>query len=225
MRLIEWAQFILGVSMLLAGVGIFVIQLFGVFKFEYVLNRMHAAAMGDTLGIGISLTGLIILSGISFTSLKMMLVIVFLWLASPVSSHLIARLEVTTNEHLQELCKLPFAEDENSVADEICKNQSSVRNNGVKEKSNGSKVPCEETVSVQNKTANKKVNTSKELCKSKVGVQNKVAQNKAAKKEGNTLPEAGGTVQKKKTEARKIPVGGKKEKHKKRASEGEEKTC
>ena len=61
-------------------------------------NRMHAAAIGDTLGIGFALLGLIVISGFNFTSLKLFLVIVFLWFSSPVSSHLIARLEVSTNE-------------------------------------------------------------------------------------------------------------------------------
>ncbi len=107
MRLTEWIQFLLGTGFLLVGIGIFVVQLLGVFKFKYVLNRMHAAAMGDTLGIGISLLGLMILSGFNFTTLKMGLVIVFLWCASPVSSHLIARLEVTTNEKLEESCEVP----------------------------------------------------------------------------------------------------------------------
>ena len=107
MRVIEWIQFLLGVSLLIGGLFIFVVQLVGVFKFRFVLNRMHAAAMGDTLGIMISLTGLIILTGFNFTSLKMALIIVFLWMASPVSSHLIARLEVTTNEHLEDFCELP----------------------------------------------------------------------------------------------------------------------
>ena len=116
MEILEWVRFILGVGLLLAGLGIFLLQIFGVFKFKYVLNRMHAAAMGDTLGIGVSLTGLIILSGLNFTSLKMALIIVFLWLASPVSSHLISRLEVVTNEHLEENCALPDAGWE----DELC---------------------------------------------------------------------------------------------------------
>ena len=78
--------------------GIFLVEMIGVFRFKYVLNRMHAAAMGDTLGIGFALAGLILMSGFTFTSVKLLLVIVFLWFASPVSSHLIARLEVTTNE-------------------------------------------------------------------------------------------------------------------------------
>ncbi len=106
MILIEWLQFAAGVVFLLAGLGVFAVQVFGVFKFDYVLNRMHAAAMGDTLGIGISLVGLIILSGWNFASLKMALIIVFLWNASPVSSHLIARLEATTNPHPERYCEM-----------------------------------------------------------------------------------------------------------------------
>ena len=116
MQILEWVRFICGAGLLLAGLGIFLLQIFGVYKFKYVLNRMHAAAMGDTLGIGVSLSGLIILSGLNFTSLKMALIIVFLWLASPVSSHLISRLEVVTNEHLEEHCELPGEEWE----DELC---------------------------------------------------------------------------------------------------------
>ena len=112
MRIIEWAQFLLGTGLLITGLLIFVIQLIGVFKFKYVLNRMHAAAMGDTLGIGFSLAGLIVLTGFQFTSLKMALIIVFLWLASPVSAHLISRLEVTTNEHIEEFCELPEETEE-----------------------------------------------------------------------------------------------------------------
>ena len=98
MAVIEWIRFLAGAVLLLLGLLIFLIQMIGVFRFKYVLNRMHAAAMGDTLGIGCCLLGLIVLSGIGFTSLKLLLVIIFLWFSSPVSSHLIARLEVTTDE-------------------------------------------------------------------------------------------------------------------------------
>ena len=114
MQVLEWIRFVAGVGLLLMGLAIFILQIYGVFKFKYVLNRMHAAAMGDTLAIGVSLTGLIVLSGFNFTSLKMAMIILFLWLASPVSSHLISRLEVVTNEHLAEHCELPehLEEDE-----------------------------------------------------------------------------------------------------------------
>ena len=115
MKTLEWIQFISGTALLLGGLCTFVVQIFGVYKFKYVLNRMQVAAMGDTLGIGISLLGLIILCGFSFTSLKMALVIVFLWLASPVASHLIARLEVTTNENLKDECELPNEDMEDKL--------------------------------------------------------------------------------------------------------------
>ena len=101
MAVIEWIQFLAGGLLLLIGLVIFLIQMIGVFRFKYVLNRMHAAAMGDTLGIGCCLLGLFVMKGFSFTSLKLLLVIIFLWFSSPVSSHLIARLEVATDEEPQ----------------------------------------------------------------------------------------------------------------------------
>lgn len=100
--MLEWMQFILGALLLMTGIVIFAIEIYGAFRYDYVLNRMHMAAFGDTFGIGISLVGLMIISGINFTSLKMLLVMIFLWNASPVSSHLIARLEASTNENLKE---------------------------------------------------------------------------------------------------------------------------
>lgn len=104
--ILEWIRFIVGTIVLCVGLVTFALEVFGVYRFHFVLNRMHAAAMGDTLGIGISLIGLIIFSGLNFTSLKMFLVVVFLWFASPVSSHLIARLEVTTDEELEQYCEV-----------------------------------------------------------------------------------------------------------------------
>lgn len=106
MEIFEWARLITGGALLVCGLLIFLIELYGIFHLNYVLNRMHAAAMGDTLGISFSLVGLMILSGFNFTTLKMALIVVFLWFASPVSSHLLARLEVTTNEKLDKYCQI-----------------------------------------------------------------------------------------------------------------------
>ncbi|MCD8327407.1 MAG: monovalent cation/H(+) antiporter subunit G [Lachnospiraceae bacterium] len=107
LTVIEWIRFIAGVLFLLVGLIAFALEVFGVFKFHYVLNRMHAAAVGDTLGIGASLIGLMILNGFQFSTLKMALVIMFLWCASPVSSHLISRMEAATNPDLGKYCELP----------------------------------------------------------------------------------------------------------------------
>ena len=107
----EWIRFILGIAFIILGLLVFVIQLVGVYKFKYILNRMHAAGMGDTMGISLCLLGTMFLFGLSFTSLKVALIIAFLWLASPVSSHLIARLEVTTNSELGKYCKIENEEE------------------------------------------------------------------------------------------------------------------
>ena len=111
MAAIEWIQFLAGGLLLLIGLLIFLIEMVGVFRFQYVLNRMHAAAMGDTLGIGCCLLGLIVMKGFSFTSLKLLLVIIFLWFSSPVSSHLIARLEVATDEEREKHYKQLVADE------------------------------------------------------------------------------------------------------------------
>lgn len=102
----EWIRLLLGGALLLCGLLIFLIEMYGVFRLKYVLNRMHAAALGDTLGITCSMTGLMLLSGFHFSTLKMAMVVLFLWLTSPVSSHLLARLEAGTNEELGEHCEI-----------------------------------------------------------------------------------------------------------------------
>ena len=38
--------------------------------------------------------------------MKMMIIIGFFWISGPVSSHLIARMEVSTNENLEEECEV-----------------------------------------------------------------------------------------------------------------------
>lgn len=106
MNAVEWIKLIAGSIFLIIGIVIFFTELFGVFHFKYVLNRMHAAAMGDTLGISSCLIGLMIFSGLNFTTLKMFLILVFLWFASPVSSHVLSRLEAATNERLSDYCEI-----------------------------------------------------------------------------------------------------------------------
>ena len=85
----EMFRFVLGSAFMLIGMVVFAIEIFGVFRLNCALNRLHSAALGDTLG-------LMIMEGFTFTTLKMALVILFFWMASPVSSHLLANLEITT---------------------------------------------------------------------------------------------------------------------------------
>lgn len=122
MGIVDWFRLIVGSAFLICGLVIFFTEIFGVFHLNYVLNRMHAAAMGDTLGISACLVGLMFFSGLNFTTLKLMLIVCFLWFSSPVSSHVLSRLEVATNENLDAHCtiyeNLSDLEAELSQADE-----------------------------------------------------------------------------------------------------------
>lgn len=98
-----WCKFIAVAFCLCLGLVFMVLAVFGVNRFHKALNRMHAAAMGDTLGILFIFAGLMIIRGFSLDSLKLFLVILFFWMASPVSGHMISRLEAMTDEHLGEI--------------------------------------------------------------------------------------------------------------------------
>lgn len=98
-----WIKFIAAALCLLIGLVFMVLSIFGVNRFRHSLNRMHAAAMGDTLGILFVFLGLILMRGLSMDSLKLFLVILFFWLAGPVSGHMISRLEAMTDENLGEI--------------------------------------------------------------------------------------------------------------------------
>lgn len=89
---------ILAAVFIFGGLLLFAVEIYGVNRFNFIMNRMHAAAIGDTLAMMLCMAGLIIYSGFNFTSLKLLLVVVFLFFSSPVSSHLIMNLEVETNE-------------------------------------------------------------------------------------------------------------------------------
>lgn len=98
------------IKIIIAGIfiisGLFTlgISVVGIFRFSTMLNRVHVASKCDTMGTLLVLTGLIIMSGFNFFSLKLLLIVVFLWLCNPVASHLIARAEVMTNPNLNLIC-------------------------------------------------------------------------------------------------------------------------
>ena len=116
----EMFRFVLGNAFLLIGMVVFAIEVFGIFRLNCALNRLHSAALGDTLGISSCMIGLMIMEGFTFTTLKMALVILFFWMASPVSSHLLANLEITTYADLDS--KATTYEDISLLEDEMKQN-------------------------------------------------------------------------------------------------------
>lgn len=102
----EYLRF--GVCALFLAVGILTVfsSLFGVFRFRFVLNRMHSAAMLDSFGITCIIIALTTASGQLDVVLKLLAIIMLLWIGSPICSHLVSRLEVMTDEKLAEHMKV-----------------------------------------------------------------------------------------------------------------------
>jgi multicomponent Na+:H+ antiporter subunit G len=104
--LVEFILDVLGFVFLVFGLFVFFTSVLGLYRFRYVLSRMHAAAVGDTLGIFCILIGLFLLHGFTMASFKTLLILLFLWLTSPVASHLIAEVEVTTIPDIKSECEV-----------------------------------------------------------------------------------------------------------------------
>lgn len=100
--MLSWIGFIFGTIFIVLGLFVVFSSIFGSYKFHYVCNRMHATAMQDTLGLLSILLGLICYTGFNGQALKFIFVILFFWISSPTCAHLLVRMEVTTNDHLEE---------------------------------------------------------------------------------------------------------------------------
>ena len=97
--MIDWIRLLISILLMAAGLIVCGIGVYGVFKFKYAANRMHAAAMNDTMGVSLCLLSVAVSAPDLFTALKLLLVIAFMWISAPVASHLLCRLEIETNEN------------------------------------------------------------------------------------------------------------------------------
>jgi multicomponent Na+:H+ antiporter subunit G len=86
-------RLIVGLVLLALGLFVCCVSVLGVFRFRYVLSRMHAASLADTMGLFLVLLALAVLSGFTVMTAKLVIVWIFMWIASPVATHLIARME------------------------------------------------------------------------------------------------------------------------------------
>lgn len=89
-------------ALVLIGLGLVVaaLSVLGMFRLRDALERLHAGALSDTLGVLLVLGGLAVLWGPSWQTAKLGLLVVILWVTNPVSSHLIARMELITGRDL-----------------------------------------------------------------------------------------------------------------------------
>ena len=82
---------IVAVIFLLGGFFFFFAATIGLLRFPDFYCRLHATGKGDTLAVLLCLVGLSIYEGISLTSLKIIFIAVFMFLAQPTATHAISR--------------------------------------------------------------------------------------------------------------------------------------
>ena len=82
---------IISYSFVIAGLFFMGLTALGLLRLPDFFTRAHAASKSETLGISLILIGLMFESGASLTTFKIALVIIFVFLANPVSSHLLTR--------------------------------------------------------------------------------------------------------------------------------------
>ncbi len=96
----EWIRFGITCLLLIAALVGFTAAVIGAYRFGFVMNRLHAAGIGDTLGIFLVICAVSVSSGSFLEAAKAFLIIVFLWFTSPASSHFLSQIEYYTNPHL-----------------------------------------------------------------------------------------------------------------------------
>ena len=93
-------RIVLAVALVIFGLFSILVSALGLFRFRCVLNRIHAAAITDTIGVLCMMGGLALLCGWSLLTLKLGIILVFMWLAGPVVTHLIAKTELLTERDI-----------------------------------------------------------------------------------------------------------------------------
>lgn len=108
--MLDWIRFGLTAFFFIAGVITLFISIYGVFRLDYALNRLHSSAITDTLVLMFFISGCIVASGINITSVKLAIVLFIQWCTSPLVAHIFVKAKLHTGERLRLFCKLP--EDE-----------------------------------------------------------------------------------------------------------------
>ena len=102
----ELFKIIVGSIFILAGLFIFGVATLGLFRFHYVLNRVHVAAKCDSLASMLVCVGLMFFVSSPGAILKLAIITAFIWLTNPVASHLVCKIEVETNDELSKECEV-----------------------------------------------------------------------------------------------------------------------
>ena len=103
--MMEWIRFAIAAILMLGALCAFIAAVIGAYRFEFVMNRMHAAGIGDTAGIFLVIASLAVALGPQMSTWKLLILVFFLWFTSPVSTHFLGQVEYYTNPVLRKHVK------------------------------------------------------------------------------------------------------------------------
>ena len=82
---------LLSALLVLAGGFFLIVGGLGLVRLPDLFTRLHAAGVGDTLGVGLFVLGFMFLVDLGSVTLKLALVLLFVLLTSPVATHALAK--------------------------------------------------------------------------------------------------------------------------------------
>ncbi|PCH46681.1 MAG: cation:proton antiporter [Hyphomicrobiales bacterium] len=81
--ILSWASFIVGGFFLLIGS-------LGMLRLQDFWARLHAASIIDSAGVGLILLGMMLQTGLTLITVKLVLIVLFLLITGPTASHAVA---------------------------------------------------------------------------------------------------------------------------------------
>lgn len=75
----------------MTGAAVCVIGGIGLLRMPDLYTRIHAAGLTDTMGIGLILTGLMLQSGFTLVTVKLVLILAYMLITSPTSTHALVK--------------------------------------------------------------------------------------------------------------------------------------
>jgi len=89
-EIISWACILAGsLSAIISGIGLI--------RFPDFYTRMHAASIADTAGIGLLMLGMMLQEGLTIVTIKLVLILAFIFFTSPASTHALAHVAFENN--------------------------------------------------------------------------------------------------------------------------------
>ncbi len=91
---------------LFGGSFFFMVGTVGLVRLPEAFSRMHATTKCDTLGAGLILVALMIHAGIQIITVKLFVILVFIWITNPTAAHIISKAAYNTNPDISKSHKI-----------------------------------------------------------------------------------------------------------------------